>query len=213
MARVLRQVGIFVFLTSLSSAHAFSTGSLLISSCAISALHFQCKEPESHPAQPLWLACVVNTHGHRHQEACSLDLPHMRDSASFMSLELLNRLPALPNDADESIARPKKQAVGARANARYLVVLKKLPSFLVRQRHRGDIEEVERLPLGTWSVTGRGTRPIAGSTTYRDGHPVASERRRWTLKVKVKALSARAMTMAGRLELGGSELYHKGPLI
>lgn len=140
---VLKHVGILVFLTSLSSAHTFNTGSLLISSCnPISAFLELPPRPQVVPLAPR-----IQTHRNRQQQTCPLDLPHMRNAPRLVGLEALYDLPCLAYDAHISIKGPDKEAVGARAHARDLVALKELSGFIVGEVDLGDVEEVKRLPL------------------------------------------------------------------
>lgn len=165
IVKVLRQVGMFVFLTNLSNAHAFRIGSLLISSYIT----------VSNKREPL-LRCkrLLKAHRNRHQQARPLHLTHVRDPR-LMRLELPDHLPALANDADVSIARAEKQAVGACADAGNLVALEELAGFIVRQRYLRDVEEVERLPL--WA------RVLAvGRTFASHSSPSAEKNRCWKSK-------------------------------
>lgn len=72
---VLRHVGKPVFLTGLSSAQTFKTGSLLRSSCCVSA-------PEGEVPGTGRLGA---TYCNRDQPACPLDLTHVGDAADIVS--------------------------------------------------------------------------------------------------------------------------------
>ena len=135
MLTVLRHVGMLVFLTSLSSAQTLRTGSLLISSC-------DPRQSISFPA-----AGSGPTHRDGDQQAGSLHLAHVRNPTALVCLETPHHLPVLAHNVDDAIARSEKQAVGARAHARYVVALEQLPGVLVGEGDLGDFEEVKRLPL------------------------------------------------------------------
>ena len=137
---VLKHVGILVFLTSLSSAHTFNTGSLLMSSCTSISIY----PPK---LKAVFLAQPIQTHRNRQQQTRSLNLAHMRDAPRLVGLEALYDLPCLAYDAHISIKRSDKKAVGARAHARDLVAFEELSCFIVGEVDLGDIEEVKRLPL------------------------------------------------------------------
>jgi hypothetical protein len=136
MLKVLKQVGIFVFLTSLSSAHTFKTGSLLMSSY----YNQQPKDTEN---------ITPSTYRDRHQYTRPLHLSHMGNRTSIVRLELANHLPALPNNANPSIMRSKEEAIGTGADAGDLVAFKELLGLFLEEGDLGDFEEVKRLPLDT----------------------------------------------------------------
>lgn len=171
MLTVLRHVGMLVFLTSLSSAHTLSTGSVPISSYII----------RQHVCDP---RSVASTHRDCDQQARALDLAHVRYPPRVVRLEPLDHLPALAHDADHAILRTEEQAVGARAYARDVAALEELLCLLIGEGDLGDFEEVKRLPLDT------GVRGAAGAASRdldvpkwpccRIGEQIVVWTRRWT---------------------------------
>lgn len=84
---------------------------------------------------------------HSNQQTRPLNLPHVRHAAGLVRLEPPHHLPALAHNADDAILRPKKETVGAGADAGDVVALEELLGVLVREGDLGDFEEVKRLPL------------------------------------------------------------------
>lgn len=100
IAKVVRQVGILVFFTSLSSAHSLSTGGLLRSSCSKCQQHRR-KKPEG-----------GSSYGNRHQQTRPLDLAHMGNGSDIMSQEAPDDLPVRIDDADVAIVGAEEEAFG-----------------------------------------------------------------------------------------------------
>ena len=72
-----------------------------------------------------------------------------------MRLKAAHHLPALADDADRAIVGSHEQAVGARADARYLVAVEALPGVVIGEGDGSDVEEVERLPLSLGKSNGQ----------------------------------------------------------
>lgn len=136
MVRVLKHVGLLVFLTSLSRAQTLSTGSLLRSSCnhVRAATHVQILHCWKHHSA---------THRNRYQHACSFDLSHMGDGANVVRLEAPEDVPGLANDANPSVVRSDEEAIGARGDAGDFIALEELLDFIGREVDLGDVEEVK----------------------------------------------------------------------
>lgn len=86
-------------------------------------------------------------YGNCDQQACAFDLAHVCYVASLMRLEAPDDLPARSDDSYISIEAAEEQAVGARANTRYFVVLEEGPRLVVAQFDLAHLEEVECFPL------------------------------------------------------------------
>lgn len=155
-----------VFLTSLSKAHAFSTGSLLRSSC-----DGRQRFPEQGKATKCGASRYrsLQTHGDGHQNAGALDLSHVGDATNVMGLEPLEHLPALADDGDGAIVGADKEAVRAFADTRYLVALEELAGFVVGKGDGRNVEEVKRLPLSNPGQPSTSKQRSRGFQ-YRDGH-------------------------------------------
>jgi hypothetical protein len=69
------------------------------------------------------------------------------DSAGIVRLEAAGNLPTGPDDANISIKGTEEQAVGAGANARYLVVLEEGSCLVVAKLDLANFEEIECFPL------------------------------------------------------------------
>lgn len=67
----------------------------------------------------------------------------MSDSTSLVGLELADDFPAFADDADGSVVAADKEAVGACANAGYLIAFEQMAGIGIGEGDLGDFEEVE----------------------------------------------------------------------
>jgi len=130
---VLRQVGMFVFLTSLSSAHTLSTGSVPSSSYSSMSI---CQSTS-----------CLGTYGNGDQQARALDLAHVGNGAAIVGLKGAHNLPASADDAHVAVIAAEEEAIGAGADARDVVALEEAARVVVGEAHGADVEEIEGLPL------------------------------------------------------------------
>lgn len=131
---VLKQVGSPVFLAGLSRAQTFKTGSLLRSSCCLSAFVNR-------------YISVGFTYGNSDQKTRAFNLAHVCYLARLVSQEAPDHLPGRPDDAYVAIEAAEEETVGAGADAGYLVVLEEGPRLVVAQFDLAHFKEVECFPL------------------------------------------------------------------
>ena len=140
-ATVLKHVGIPVFLTGLSSAHTFSSGSPAPSYSAPASQHTT-RTPSPHAGS--------TTYRDSNQQTRPLHLPHMRDpppGALIVRGKPAHDLPARPDDAHLAVRAAQEQAVGAAAQGRDVAAGEEVGVGVGRGRDLCRFEEGEGSPL------------------------------------------------------------------
>lgn len=129
-----------VFLTGLSRAQTFSTGSPLRSSYR--TRYVRCLISRN------TVICGLISYCDCDQQARPLHLAHVRDANILVRLEAADDPPAGAYDAHMAIDAAEEEAVGAGEDAGYLVAFEEGARFVViGELDLADIEEVEGFPL------------------------------------------------------------------
>ena len=91
---------------------------------------------------------MYKTYPNCYQQARPLDLAHVRDADTLMSLEAADDAPARAHDAHMAVRTAKEEAVGAGADAGYLVAVEEGARLVVvGELDLADVEEVKGFPL------------------------------------------------------------------
>lgn len=91
---------------------------------------------------------IYISYPNRNQQACPLDLAHVRDADALVRLEAADDPPAGAHDADMAVRTAEEEAVGAGADAGDLVAVEEGARLVVvGELDLADVEEVEGFPL------------------------------------------------------------------
>lgn len=98
--------------------------------------------------QPYAILFIYISYPNRYQQARPLDLAHVRDADALVRLEAADDPPAWAHDAHMAVGAAEEEAVGAGADAGYLVAVEEGARLVVvGELDLADVEEVEGFPL------------------------------------------------------------------
>jgi hypothetical protein len=95
-------------------------------------------------------------------------LLHVCDRAGFVSLESSQDFEGRRDYSDGAIVASEEEALGAGANAAYLITFEKSSALLVGRYNLADLEEIECLPLRFLTQFLSKLRPEVGACSRRN---------------------------------------------